>query len=271
MSNLRILHDNAVDRAATLTASSTAGSLIAANLQTDRKGAVHRSAATSVTYTLTWPAAETLAAVVLPACNLTPEAAMRVQAWDAEAGGTQLLDTGPQLACPGLARYGSTTAVDFQRGLAAKSMAWFAPVEGVRRLQIDIADPHNPAGSIDCARLLAGAVWSPEFGAGYGAQYQCADGSTISRAESGDLIIDRGPTTETLSFSLESMTPADRAEWDRIARLIGSHRRIWVTLDAGATDAGLLQAASLYGIRKPAPFGLKAWRTYDTTVQLEGW
>ena len=271
MSSLRILHDNAADRAATLTASTTAGALAAANLRTDRKGAVHRSTSTSVTYTLTWAAGETLAAVVLPACNLTPTATMRIQAWDAEAGGTLLLDTGAQLACPGLSSYGSTSAADFQRGLAAKALAWFSPVAGVRRLQIDLSDPTNPAGYIDCARLLTGPTWSPEFGAGYGAQYQCADSSTLSRAESGDLVIDRAPAVETLSFSLESMTPADRAEWDRIARLIGSHRRVWVTLDVGTTDAGLLQAASLYGIRKPAPFGLKSWRTYETSVQLEGW
>lgn len=80
MPNLRIVADNAVGRAASLVASSTAGSLVAANLASDVKSSVHRAAGTSVTYTATWPAAEPIGCVALPFCNLSPTAQWRVRA-----------------------------------------------------------------------------------------------------------------------------------------------------------------------------------------------
>ena len=54
MSNLRLIYDNATDRATSISASTTSGALVAANLQNDFKGQVHRSTGTSVSYTLTW-------------------------------------------------------------------------------------------------------------------------------------------------------------------------------------------------------------------------
>ena len=48
--NVRIIYDNAADRA-TITASSTAGVLVASNMQDDRKSVVWRSTSTSATIT----------------------------------------------------------------------------------------------------------------------------------------------------------------------------------------------------------------------------
>jgi len=80
MPNLRIVPDNAVGRAASLVASSTAGALVAANLASDVKSSVHRATGTSVTYTATWAAAEPIGCVALPFCNLSPSAQWRVRA-----------------------------------------------------------------------------------------------------------------------------------------------------------------------------------------------
>lgn len=56
MANLRIIYDNAADRA-TLTASTTAGALAATNLQRDEKAAIWRSTDTTATLTATWATA----------------------------------------------------------------------------------------------------------------------------------------------------------------------------------------------------------------------
>jgi|APAra7269096714_1048519.scaffolds.fasta_scaffold00313_9 hypothetical protein len=77
MSNLRIVHDNASCRA-TITASSTAGALAAANLQVDDKSSVWRATGTTARLTLTWQAAEEIGAAAL-ICNLSPTATMRVR------------------------------------------------------------------------------------------------------------------------------------------------------------------------------------------------
>lgn len=54
MANIRFIHDFASD-SATLTASTTAGSLAPANMQRNEKAAVWRSTATTATITAIWP------------------------------------------------------------------------------------------------------------------------------------------------------------------------------------------------------------------------
>ena len=84
MPNMRVIYDNAADRA-TLAASSSAGTLVAANLKNDLKSMVWRStmAATGATPTArldaSWPAPETIAGVALAYCNLSTQALMRVR------------------------------------------------------------------------------------------------------------------------------------------------------------------------------------------------
>jgi len=80
MPNLRIVSDNAIARAASLVASTTAGGLAAANLASDKKSSVHRAAGMAVTYTATWAEAEPIGCVALPFCNLSPTAQWRVRA-----------------------------------------------------------------------------------------------------------------------------------------------------------------------------------------------
>jgi len=78
MGSLRIISDNAVDRAA-LTASSTAGALVVANLKTDKKSDVWRATGAAARLTLAWPAPEAIGGVALPFCDLSPAATWRVR------------------------------------------------------------------------------------------------------------------------------------------------------------------------------------------------
>lgn len=78
MNNLRILHDNAADRAV-LDASTTAGALVVSNLLNNRKGAPWRAIGTTARLGARWTARERIGGVFLPFCNLSPTAAMRVR------------------------------------------------------------------------------------------------------------------------------------------------------------------------------------------------
>lgn len=89
MSNLRIVHDNAASRAV-LVASSTDGALVAGNLQVDDKSSVWRATGTNARLSATWAAAESIGAVALPFCNLSPTATMRVRLSN-EGSATNLL------------------------------------------------------------------------------------------------------------------------------------------------------------------------------------
>lgn len=227
MPNLRIITANVADAAASLAASTTAGALVAANMLADRKGTAHRSTGTSVTYTLTWSALQSIGAVVLPATNLTAAATIRVRLYSDTAGTTLVYDSTAVLACPGVdhAWYGATvTASAFAFGALSKTALWLPQHYSARRCVIDLVDAGNPAGFIDCARLVVGPWWSPARNASYGVQAQLVDNSTTERTEAGDLLADRGPVHESLSFDLKFLAESDRATLMQLLRRFGTSR-----------------------------------------------
>ncbi|MDN4059573.1 hypothetical protein QPK31_15205 [Massilia sp. YIM B02769] len=132
MPNLRIVSDNAIARASSLVASSTAGALAVSNLASDKKSAVHRATGKTVTYTATWGEAEQVGCVALPFCNLSPTAQWRVRA-TAELGTTNLLKftetfntSSPTWCLPGLSTYNiaSNTGVAPDGASTADRFTW---------------------------------------------------------------------------------------------------------------------------------------------------
>lgn len=274
MSNLRMIYRNIAD-AATITASSTAGALAAANLKTEIKGQVHRSVGTNVSYTLTWAAAQIAAGLVIPACNLTPDATMRVRAWDDPAAGALLLDTGAQPCSAGQTITADDlgqplTAALFATGVATKATAWWTKVTGICRLQIDIDDPTNPAGWLDIARLVLGDYWEPSRGASAGVSYSADDLSQSSRNDAAGLVIDRAGAKESMAITLPVIFAEDRAELDRIMRLVGTHRYVCIVLLPG-TESRLSHATTIYGIRSNTPIAVSRAELSSGSIQIDGW
>lgn len=275
MNNLRIIHDNAADRA-TVSASTTAGTLVAANMRTDLKGEFHRSTGNSVTYTLAWPSFETVGGVAMPACNLTADATIRVRGYDATAGGALVVDSGVQYACPGqvLGLWDWTGPLNgnaFAYGGVAKAVCWLDDHYAVKRLMIDIEDAGNQAGYIDCARLVVGAYWSPEYNAEYGATNSIDDASKNSRNDAGDLLTDRAALSETLKIDLKMMPPADRARVNQIMRSSGTARPIFLALMPSAADPLIEQDTMIYGKRQNAGLSFDFLNAHSTTITIEGW
>ena len=275
MSNLRIIYNNIADKASSVTASTTAGSLTVANLKTDIKGQVHRSTGTNVTYTLQWTTSQDISAVVIPACNLTETATIRVQAWDAVSAGVLLLDTGTNLACPGL----NVTSSDFSTsinaslfgfGAASKAYSWFNLTSGVKLLQIDIVDTGNPAGYIDCARLIVGNYWSPSHNASFGASISLEDSSTVVRTDAGGISVNRAPFLETMTFEFNWLLESDRKELDRITKLSGSFKPILISLLPDWNDASVIQSSTIYGVRKLSPFSILP-SVWQNSITIESW
>jgi hypothetical protein len=88
MSNLRIIADNAANRA-TLSASSTSGALVVTNLQTDRKSDVYRATGTTVRISATWATPELIQGIAMLG-NFSPTATQRVHLTN-EAQATNLI------------------------------------------------------------------------------------------------------------------------------------------------------------------------------------
>lgn len=275
MPNLRLVHDNAADRA-TVVASSTTGGMVAAHLMSDIKGLVHRSVGTAVAYTLTWPTLETVAGVALPATNLTADATIRVQAFDAVSGGVMLADTGVLHAAPGPALEVWDWAMPlnanaFAFGGAVKVAAWLPNHVAVRRLEITLSDPGNPAGYIDCSRIVAGRYWSPQYNAGYGLSLERVDTTSMVRADSGDQRTDRGPGYDQVALDLAILEPADRGRFMQILRGTEGGRRVFLSVFPDNGDSLLEQDHMIYGRLAPGGVMAAAFRMYSTKIQMQGW
>lgn len=251
MPNLRVVHDNAADRA-TPGASSTAGTLAVTNLRTQMKSQVWRATGTSATLTLTWPTPELVACVVLPFCNLTSTATMRVRGYTLAGDDVPAFDTGDRPACPyaplGLFGWGTQSlgCNAFAFGGGTYAIAWFGHV-AVERLVIDLADPDNAAGYIEASRLVAGAYWSPVNNVDWSPKLAVQDSTTNTRNDAGDLITDRGTKYRTLAVSLSWMPPADRDPFMSILRGNGFAQPVFVSLFPESADPLQEQQYQIWG------------------------
>jgi len=271
MPNLLIVTDNAVGRAASLAASSTAGALVAANLASDSKSSVHRATGTSVSYTLTWAAAEPIGAVALPFCNLSPAATMRVRAYAAN-GTTVLYDSGAVLACPApaLRPRGFTAAQAasaYAYGGGACARRWFAQVNAFK-LVIDLVDSANPQGYIEAACLVAGPVWSPLYNAA-AASVSVIDRTDVARSAAGDQLAEPGTISRKVPVDLRAMPEVDRA---RFLALVRNSRAYPVLLSVFPEhpDLALERDFTVYGRRtRDSDIAYQFAGAYSSTLEIE--
>jgi hypothetical protein len=276
VANLRIISDNAVDRATALVASTTSGSLVASYMQNDFKGKAHRSTGTSVSYAATWTDGESIGGIALPATNLTADATIRVRAYSDTAGVTQIKDTGVQYACAGqdLGLWNWSEPLNanaFAFGGVSKVQVWLGAHYFARRLLIDIVDSGNPAGYIDCARLVAGAYWEAPYNPGYGVLPTVVDTTASHRNDAGDNLSDRGTLHDTLSLDLKMLAETDRAALMRIARLAGTACNIFVSVFPEDDSPVAEQDFCIFGKRANAGVAADFYANFSHKLDLEGW
>ena len=253
MSNLRIIYDNAIDRAV-LTASSTAGSLVPANMQVDRKSKVWRASGTSATVTATWAsAAQLISGVMLPFCSLTSAATITVRCYSVATGGSPIYTLGPILAAPytplGMWSWGTIPlgVNAYSYGNNTYGRIWFDNTYSVKRVEIDISDPTNPLGYIEVGRMVAGSHWSPTYNTAFGIPVTFPDSSVQERTDSGDLVTTIGTRTKKLSFDLNWLVASDRNTFTSLMQHVGVSKPIFVSLFPNDPDASKEQIYQIYG------------------------
>ena len=269
MPNLRIIYDNAADRA-TVTASTTSGGLIASNMQNDFKGSVHRSTGTSVTYTLTWTTGQAISAVVLPATNLSSSATIRVRLYSDTAKTNLIKDTGAKPATAAGYITAPTTVNRFAFGEYTKSSFWFTQVNSVRAAVIDVTDTGNSAGFIDCSRLILGTYWSPKYNFEPGAVKNIIDASSNTRAQNGDLRSYVSTSSEKLSFNFSLLPVEDYTALERIINYVGVTKPILLSLQPEEA-AGIDASHMIYGKRSNSSTTYSVYKYYKSQLEIESW
>lgn len=267
VSNFRVVTSNLVDTS-DLESSPAVGGLVVDNLKSDMKNLVFRVAGTSSSITASWVDDQTVSVVAIPACNLTNTATVTI---------TLLLSTGGPYsvtvpACPGsLNTGGPVTVNDFSYGYSSKVVVWLPMFTNVRSVVIDIDDPDNSAGVIDCSRLVIGNYWAPNFGAGYSTEYQVEDLSQNTRTESGALISNRQPVIERMTIMLNTLDPSDRRQLLEITRRFGTYRNILVAVLPDDPDSVIRHSSVLYGKRHNSPIRFETYQVYSSQLILESW
>jgi len=276
MPNLRIVSDNALERAATFTASSTAGTLVVANLLQASKSSVHRSAGATplaLTYTATWTTGEPIGCVALPYCNLSPTATIRVRAY-ASNGTTVLYDSGvtPLPACPApAARPRGFTAAQaasaYSNGGGACARHWFSQVTAFKVI-VDIADPSNLQGYIEAACMVVGPYWSPQYNAS-DAPLTIVDSSKHERTAAGGLVTDPGFIFRKVPVDLSCMPPADRETFIGLLRNSQAYP-ILLSVFPGDADTARERDYTVYGKRsQDSAVAIKYASAYSSTLYVE--
>ena len=307
LNNLRIIYNNILDLSTTsILASSTASttSTPISNLKLDSKSQVWRSASTGVlngdnsgTYTTRANLVVTLSSsiiggVILPFCNLSAAATIRVRGYTGAAagagaagtntpigtaGGTQQFDTGKIAACPyqnfGLWNWGAVPlgVNSYSYGGGTYARAWAPTQLACTSILIEIEDTQNSNQYIEVSRIVAGSYWSPKYNTSFGLSTGSQDLSQHERSESGDLITNRGIRYRNMKFELAWLPPADRVEFTRILRGNGLPRPLFISLFPNNTeDYEKEQAHQIYGkLSQLSDITHPIFEMYSTSIDIE--
>jgi len=303
--NLRIIYQNAIDTSSTtVTASSTASaSTPTSNLKLDPKSQIWRSGSVTTgagaggLYTakanlvVAFANTTTIGGIILPFCNLSPSATIRVRGYTGATptmsgstdtpvvttAGILAFDTSIILACPyqpiGLWNWGTQPlgVNSYSYGGGTYARAWVPSQPNCTSLLIEIVDTANYSPYIETSRLIIGGYWSLKYNTTFGLSQTPKDLSTNTRSESGDLISNRGVVYTSVSFDLTYLTPSDRLETSRILKGNGLSKPLFVSLfPDNSSDPSKEQAHQVYGkLSQLSGIQHTMFDIYGTQIEIE--
>lgn len=167
----------------------------------------------------------------------------------------------------------SSTSTEYRKR-KVYARVFLPPLSATRTLkfiQITVTDTANINTYLEASRLIVGPVWSPKYNTSYGLSAGVKDLSTSVRTEAGDLITSVGIQVNTLNFDLKYLSTEDRITFNKIAKLAGMSKPIFVSLfPDNTTDWEKEQVYQLYGKFTQVP-GLEhsVLDMYSAQVELE--
>lgn len=277
MANLRIVHNNAVPRALSLAATSTAGSLAITNILTDIKTDIWRStAATAQDITITWTNAEMVKMCAVAFASLTTAATMRVRGYTnaGDAIGSPLFDTGTLSPFTAQGQYEWETVSALSSNLygfgAGKTGALYFTGGSVKKLIVTLTDTTNPNGYIELANIICGNYWEPTLNCEYGVNLTAQESTKHERDDAGNLRVDRGPKWKSITVDCTLMPAADRDVLWRIMHGNGMTKPVFFSLNPGATDVNEEAQYQLYGkLSRVSALKYQFYNQFNSTLDIE--
>ena len=271
---MRIAYVNKSDKG-TLTASSSAGSLVAANLKTVYKSQVWRSTGTSATLTVVWGEGVQVGVVALPFSSLSASATVRITGFTAAADVTPSYDSGTVVAIPPIPftewPWGEVPlgVNSYAIGNTAMMVKWL-PIGSFEKIVIEINDALNPLGYIEAGRLFVSSYYEFQNNADFGSAVSTVDNSKTYRNDASDLLTERGVVFKTLSIPLSSMHQQDRVFLSNILKMSSASYPVLVSIFPDDDDPNLEQEYQIYGkLTKSSAISITNIDRYATSVDIE--
>lgn len=269
MKNLRIVYDNAADRATLSSTKTFRAGMGIDKLVVDDKFQVCRSIDQTFNVTAKWPQGETIGAVVLPFTNMSPTAVIKVTT-------PQGYDSGWILACPapstrlrGWAADKSASAYGYGGGACAR--VWITPaLTNVTEMTVHLYDENTVQGYVEASRLVIGDYWEPEQGVEQGATITSVDTSKQYRTEAGSLLTDVGTKYKKQSLPMPWLSGTDRAAFWDILVGNGLTAPMFISVHPNATDVNLERMHQMYGKLVTTPImSTPYWDANSATLEFE--
>jgi hypothetical protein len=242
MANMRIIYDNAADRATLQSTTQLVPTTPLTFLQNDVKSKVCRTtflASGMLNITATWATPEAIDAVVLAFTNADATSTLRVVAYATAADTVPIYD-----------KTVSAVKASFSghAGIPAPVYAshWFDSTVSVGKLQITLA---SVAGTqVQAGRLIVGKRWTPVFGADQqGTTMSIVDMSEQFRTDSGDMYVNVKPQYRKQTLAMPSLDKIDRAKMWQVLYRNGLAKPLYISLYPENADGELEQMHQIYG------------------------
>lgn len=274
MANLRILYKNIADNASSISALTAASAdMDYDKLLTEIKTEVFRSTNTSPTITYNWGTDQSINCVVLPCTNLSESATIRIKLYDSL--NNLLYDSTAVDAVLSTHIYSGPLTYNvnlFSFGFYSKTAHWIPTLYStVRKMEIILSDPSNPAGYIDCSRVLAGEYWEPTYNVDKGLQLSTLDESITSRTNAGNLVSNRGFIYDKVSFNYSLVPSTDKSTLSEIIKSVGTSKNFFVSIFPENSDGDEEHDFMLYGKRSNSALTYKAFTFYDHSMEITSW
>ncbi len=295
--NLKIVYQNILELA-TLTASSSTGSLVASNLQKEQRSYVWRSVVTgssTVRVNIRLADIPTLPigidTIIGTFSNLTENATITVLGYtstptlagasssptiDGTSTGTPVWSSSAIICRPYSSNKDSLnyTTLSTSYGLSKDTIRAYlteAVPTSITCIIIQINDTDNTDQYIEISHLIVGSSWTPTYNTGYGISLQPNDSSTNSRSESGDLFTKYGVTYNSLKFDLTWLTDNDRQIMEKICKNVGIRKPIFISLFPNNTlDYEKERSYQIYGkLKNLNAITHPTLNFYSSSVEIE--
>lgn len=243
------------------------------NLKNNIKGDICRVLSGSTTITLTWTELTPVGVVVIPACNFSASAEIKLKAYFSADTSVLTEETPWKFACPGvlLEDWGFSQPLNVNMFSDNNILVatYLSEQRSIRRLEILIQDPENTF--LDISKIVIGEYFETRYNANYGTEMGFLDLTENSMAASGDIKSNWGPKKTTMSFNLDWIHQSDRYKVQQMF-LAGKNKFMFISLLPEYVDPVLERQSSIYG-KMPSISSVRFSNInlYSSQIQIESY